>query len=186
MQLENWASKLLTGVGAVQLTTKLLARDGHCQLWAHACASIDKLEFQHLVGICYCVMCIQFNSTNVCKCPSTFCVKSPWGYHMSPANTFPLITSQGIYQVAIGSKKKDFQNQSRCSRASLTEARNGKRTESSIVRRIVNHQEQDGRRRQNGSRVRKVLQIKSSCGSLFESNQSKTEGLKRQSSCRDA
>ena len=106
MHLENWASKLLTGLG--QLTTKLLAGDGHCQLWAHACASIDKLEFQHLVAICYCVMCIPFNYTNVCKCPSTFCVKSPWGYHMSPANTFPLITPQGIYQVAIGSQKKYF------------------------------------------------------------------------------
>ena len=104
MHLENWALKLPTEVG--QLTTKLLARDGHCQLWAHACASIDKLEFQHLVGICYCVMCIPFNSTDVCKCPSTFCVKSPWGYLMNLTNTFPLITSQGIYQVAVGSQRK--------------------------------------------------------------------------------
>ena len=80
---------------------------------------------------------------------------------MSPANTFPLITPQGIYQVAIGSQKK----------TSISALITRKATKTKLGQSKKDFEDKMGR-------VKKVLLIKSSCGSLFESNQSKTEGLK--------
>ena len=80
---------------------------------------------------------------------------------MSPANTFPLITPQGIYQVAIGSQKK----------TSISALITRKATKTKWGQSEKDFEDKMGR-------VKKVLLIKSSCESLFESNQSKTEGLK--------